>query len=178
MLFLQFAECSFNPFRHRLFPKHSHSRKRESLLRKRRLGEVLDAAVRPLCGWRGLADTRSIAAGCWPRAVAVALKRSGAASTCSWASCWVHHLQGLQNEARGAKGCARTRELRCGLNLRPELAELSRLSSLVAEGLPDSVGGCGGLYQAPRAHFSLRGGCTAHGASMCSRVVCMLSIAW
>ena len=47
--------------------------------------------------------------------------------------------QGLRNEARGAKGCARTRELRCGLNLWPELAELSRLSSLAAEGLPDSV---------------------------------------
>ena len=49
------------------------------------------------------------------------------------------HLQGLRNEARGAKGCARTRELRCGLNLRLELAESSQLSSLAAEGLPDSV---------------------------------------
>ena len=48
-------------------------------------------------------------------------------------------LQGLQNEARGAKGCARTRELRCGLNFRLELAELSWLSSLAAEGLPYSV---------------------------------------
>ena len=38
---------------------------RESSAGRRRFGEVLAAAVQLLCGWRGLAAMRSIAAGCY-----------------------------------------------------------------------------------------------------------------
>ena len=66
-------------------------------------------------------------------------ERSEPCWTCLWDSSWAHHVQGLQNDACGAKRCARNRELRCGLNLSPGLADLKQLSSLVAEGLADSV---------------------------------------
>ena len=59
------------------------------------LGEVLDATVRPLCGWRGLEPSSSIAPGSWPREAAVMLKRSGATSTRGWASTWAQLLQAV-----------------------------------------------------------------------------------
>ena len=128
-----------NPFRHRLFPKHSPSRKRESLLRKRSSGEVLGCGRPAAAGCSRPASTCSPARSCSDIVRARETERSGECSTCTWVASWVHHLQRSPNDAGEAEGCARGQNLRCDLDLWLRLAQLSRLSGLAADRLAASM---------------------------------------
>ena len=103
------------------------------------LGEVLDATVRPLCGWRGLEPSSSIAPGSWPREAAVMLKRSGAASTRGWASTWAQLLQRSRCDAAVAAWSPCYQNPRCCRVLWLGVADMGRLSGMALESSADSV---------------------------------------
>ena len=79
--FLLVRSLGVNPFARTGKERFPGLQNRESWAGRRRFGEALAAAVQLLCGWRGLAATRSIAAGCSSGVRTAVLGQPGAVST-------------------------------------------------------------------------------------------------